>query len=149
MKTKKVTIPASLLKRILAYLIDILLINIFVVLPFSSIIKSYESTTSFSRFFSSLNTQIFLVYLTIAILSLLYFIILEYILRQTLGKIILKIKVASKQKHISLKQIILRNIPKPFILLLIADTAYMLIKKTNERYTEQKSKTFVVEEVTL
>lgn len=130
---------ASLWRRIFAYIIDISLINLIVVVPFKSIISKYQEPQEI--FLSAANTiDIMTALFTIIILTLIYFIYTEYKVKQTLGKLLFNIKVMPD--NAKLKQIIIRNIVKPFSLLLLLDVLY-IIKTKHLRYTEVISKTWV------
>ena len=131
-----------LIKRIIAYLLDLLIINVVIVLQFDKILEPYINIKG--EFFSvkqdfTLTIAIFIIML----LTLLYFTILEYKVRQTIGKMIIGLYVYSNKP--TFNKILIRNITKPFFILLIVDTIYLLIKRTNKRYTEVLSQTEVKE----
>ena len=128
---------APLWKRIFAYIIDISLVNLIVIVPFKTIITMPENS---KQILSTPSIDLIIAILTIILLILIYFIYTEYKTKQTLGKLLFNIKVMPD--NASLKQIITRNITKPFSLLLILDALYM-IKTKNLRYTEVISKTWV------
>ena len=131
-----------LTKRIIAYLLDILIINVIIILPFNSVLKPYteikDGLFSFKQDFT-LTITIFIIML----LTLLYFAILEYKVRQTIGKMVVGLYVSSNKP--TFNRILIRNIAKPFFILLIVDTIYLLIKRTNKRFTEVLSQTEVRE----
>ncbi len=155
---KRVTIekrPAPLLKRGFAYIIDVLIIDLVIVLPFNKIIKNIQGNDAgfFYNYKFLLNnpektSQLLLISLVIGALSLAYWTILEFKLRQSIGKIIMNIKVMSKKKNFSVMQCFVRNISKVITLLLLIDIIYLLIKRKNsQRYFEKISDTIVTEEV--
>ena len=131
-----------LTKRIIAYLLDILIINVIIILPFNSVLKPYteikDGLFSFKQDFT-LTITIFIIML----LTLLYFAILEYKVKQTIGKMVVGLYVSSNKP--TFNRILIRNIAKPFFILLIVDTIYLLIKRTNKRFTEVLSQTEVRE----
>ena len=156
--TKNVLIekkPASLTKRIIAYLIDFLIISLIVALPFNKILNSIKQDNF--NFYYNFNylinnpsqvTQLILISIFIIILSISYWTILEFKLRQTIGKIITNIKVASKKKNFTISQCIVRNLSKPITIIFLFDIIYLLLnKKQNQRYLEKISDTVVIQEV--
>ncbi len=128
---------APLWKRIFAYIIDISLVNLIVIVPFKSIITLSEDS---KQILLKPSIDLTIAILTIILLILIYFIYTEYKTKQTLGKLLFSIKVMPN--NATLKQIFIRNITKPFSILLILDTLYIL-KTQNLRYTEVISKTWI------
>ena len=147
---------APILKRLLAFIIDIAILEFIVLLPFSRALdNSIPKAESFSQMFGMLSSNpsyYGLVTITTAIasfLAMLYFVILEKKIGQTAGKKLLNLHVISQEKDISYWQIIVRNllfIPIfPFVLLWIVDPIVMLFTKENQRLSEILSRTKVVE----
>jgi len=143
---------ASVLKRIIAFLIDIAIINI-ISLPFTLIIfiRIVPETASISEKINILNnspvTQI--VNFFVLLIALLYFMRLEMKLNQTPGKILFNLYVKSQTKDLKYWQLFVRSmflIPLfPFVLLWIIDPIVMFFTKENQRLSEILSKTKVVE----
>jgi|TARA_Y100000310_G_scaffold341870_1_gene442624 uncharacterized RDD family membrane protein YckC len=132
-------------KRVIAYIIDILIINSIVVLPFrDSLNEIYKGEMLFKVSFNDIKS-VLLMSMIIAILSLIYWVVLEYRIQQTIGKHIMNIYVISMTKKINFSQIIIRNVTKISLPLLILDILYMLNNKS-QRYTEKLSNTKVIEE---
>ena len=135
--------PAARWKRILAYIFDMSLINLLAVLPFKSALESYSTyTLAFSKI---QDPTLYLSIIIIFSLSLFYFITLELNLSQTLGKMLFKIKTVSTQGQLTFKQTLLRNLTKPFPLLLFVDSLYTILKSTHQRLFERLSDTEVIE----
>ncbi|MBS3092450.1 RDD family protein, partial [Candidatus Pacearchaeota archaeon] len=134
-KVKKEEIKkASIIKRVLAYIIDSLIITLVVSYPFNNYLKSMNITLKFTDLFTTrLTSDLYIIFFTIAILSLIYFVALEYYLKQTIGKIIMKIKIISLKKEFKISQVILRNISKVVDILLFIDVIYMLLSPEKER----------------
>ena len=148
MKTARIfnkEVPASLWKRLLAYILDVLIINLIVIIPFSPALKNLEKDIP-NLLFNQNNKELIMISTIITILTLFYFIALEFKTRQTIGKMALGIHVSNiERKELTITQIIMRNLTKPFTLILIVDTVYMFFKKTNQRLFEVFSRTQVVE----
>lgn len=155
-KERTFTGPALVWKRFLAFLADLLIINLFIFFPFRSIIQ--ESIPNFSSYSEAYNflisNQGYVRTLTIvssvmAIFALLYFALIEYKVQQTPGKILLNISIISDAKKLGFWQCAVRGlflIPVfPFFLLWVIDPLFMFFTKTNQRLTEILSKTKTVE----
>lgn len=154
-KKRVITGNAMIWKRIVAFVIDLIIINVIILRPFRNIFASIVPSDSFSEvynfFLENSATLDFLetVGIMITILILLYFVILEYKLKQTPGKMIMNLYVTAEKK-LKFWQCVVRSlffIPIfPFILLWIIDPIYIFFSKDNQRLTERLSKTRVVEE---
>lgn len=139
---------ASVWKRGLAYIIDLLVINFVIVYPFQSLLnKTPLSLTSLD--FKSLlgidTTQILVITAIIGILSIAYWSILEYRIGQSLGKIILNLKVETKGE-LTFMQALIRNLSKPFLFIMLIDVIYMGFSHEKQRLFEKWSKTWVIQE---
>ena len=147
--------PALLWKRIAAFFIDIIIINLVILFPFRTLFQKIIPTDySFSeayRLFSSANYSGFLasVSFVASLLVILYFFMLENKSQQTIGKMLMKIYVSGETDNLRKWQLLARNIVFiplfPFILLWILDPLFMFFTKSNQRLTEILSKTKVVE----
>ena len=123
------------LKRVVAYIVDIILISL--------ILAPLLRVTLTTDIFDVRSALVGLAYL---IVTLLYFVLMEYYLNQTIGKMLLGISVKNNLKgDLLLGQVILRNLTKIATLLIILDTLYLYIKRSDQRYFEVISKTRVVE----
>ena len=152
--------PALLWKRIAAFFIDIMIINLVVLFPFRRLFqniipKEYSFSEAYRLLSSSANYTSFIssVSFIISILVILYFLMLEKRMSQTIGKMLMRIYVVGDNKILKTWKLLTRNlvfIPIfPFVLLWILDPLFMFFTKTNQRLTEILSKTRVVEEYNL
>lgn len=159
-KEKTFTGPALIWKRVVAFFIDILIINLVVVFPFRKLFQGIiPKDYSFSEAYKLLSTSTnYTGYITtissvMSILILLYFLMLERKMNQTIGKKFMKLYVVSDSNKLKIWQLLIRNIVFiplfPFILLWLADPLFMFFTKTNQRLTEILSKTRVVEKYSL
>ena len=148
--------PALIWKRIAAFFIDLMIINLVVLLPFRALFRSIipkdysfseayrllGSSTDYTSFISSVSV-------VVSILVMLYFLMLEKKMSQSIGKMLMKIYVISDDKVLKTWQLLVRNIVFipifPFVLLWILDPLFMFFTKTNQRLTEILGKTRVVE----
>ena len=155
-KERTFTGPALVWKRLLAFLADLLIINLVIFFPFKRIIQraipefsSYSEAYNFLASNQGYTTTLTMVSLIMALLAILYFALLEYKLQQTPGKMLLNISIASETKKLSFWQFIVRSlfiIPVfPFFLLWVIDPLFMFFTKTNQRLSEILSKTRTVE----
>ena len=148
--------PALLWKRIAAFFIDVTIINLVVLFPFRSLLQNIiPKDYSFSEAYALLSTSIdftkFIssVSFAMSILIILYFLMMERKMQQTIGKTLMKIYIVSDNNQLKAWQLLARNlvfIPIfPFVLLWILDPLFMFFTKTNQRLTEILSRTRVVE----
>ena len=158
-KEKTFTGPALLWKRIAAFLIDISMLNLLVLFPFRRLFEDIlPKNYSFSEAYKLLSSTNYSSFLTSAsfimsILIILYFLMLERKMSQTIGKMLMKVYVVSDNKELKAWQLIARNlvfIPIfPFVLLWVLDPLFMFFTKTNQRLSEILGKTRVVERYSL
>jgi len=157
-KLKVKFFPASLWKRAFAYVIDVFVINLIIILPFQKLLEELGKGFSEQGFFEmykyflsnqnqlqSVLPKLFLIFTVISILSVLYWAILEFKIGQSVGKILMNVYVKSQTKQLTFWQCFLRSITKVSTLPLILDASYMLFTRGYQRYFEKISKTFVVE----
>jgi len=151
MAPEKKQIPAPIWRRAAAFLIDMILVEIFLVSPFWALIKKstagdgFTDTMSFLAAHPNAVVSLNIITLYIALVVMAYFVILEYTLGQTIGMLLLKLKAVSLHHHSHWWQFIVRNmflIPIfPFILLALLEPIYLLWKRGEYRALEQISKT--------
>lgn len=135
-------IPASFIKRVIAYILDMILVSIIVITPFKI---NFKQNISNLNYLFTINTgKIVLISIIIAVLIILYFAIFEYLLAQTIGKMIMNIEVISGFKELKFSQALLRNLTKFSGTLILIDCINILISRTNKRFLEQWSDTEVI-----
>ena len=152
--------PALLWKRIAAFFIDMMIINLIILFPFRSLFqniipKDYSFSEAYKLVSSSTDYSGFItsVSFIMSVLIILYFLMLERKMSQTIGKMLMKIYVASDNNTLKAWQLLIRNlvfIPIfPFVLLWVLDPLFMFFTKTSQRLSEILSKTRVVERYSL
>jgi len=145
----------SIWKRGFAFIIDVLIIQFIVSLSFNSLIddeldsKNFIESLQYSiNNYETLAPKLLIISITTAILALIYFTLLEWKLQQTVGKMILKIKVVSDLKRLEFYQALLRNVPKALFFtnytLWIALFDLIYHSFTGRRYFDKLAKTNVV-----
>ena len=110
----------SIWKRGLAFLIDIIIIEFIVGLNLNKLLENNiskdKSLTELFRYslenYSLLEPKLLTISIITGIMALIYFTLFEFYLKQTLGKMLFKIKVISENKKLEFWQALLRNIPK-------------------------------------
>jgi|SRR3989344_1826845 len=136
-------------KRLTAFIVDVLIVNIFIVSPLNdSIEDSLLDINNLSELIN-INVSLKLVWISvlIGVLTVLYWSILEYKLSQTIGAMLFDIRVKSvDNKKISFGRIVLRNLSKISTLLLIVDDIHILFSDKKQRYLEKISQTATMEE---
>ena len=138
--TKNVTAPFW--KRVLAYIIDLLIIEVFIVSAFRTFFKENQNIVSL---LTDNSPELMWVSFSIMLLSLVYWVLFEWKLRQTPGKMLLNLYVGTRTPEIKFSQVLTRCITKPFPLALLIDVAYMFFKRDNQRLFEKFSDTNVIE----
>ena len=153
-------------KRLLAFLIDLSIINLVVATPFRNILaqlvprsQSYTEAYNYVLMNPGVSYSLYVVTFLIAFLALIYFTILEWGLGQTIGKKLLGLWVVrdlgdniSKYKLASpgFWQCLLRHliiIPiTPFLLLWIIDPIVSMFSGKQQRLSEKITRTKVVAE---
>ncbi len=166
---RTVQLDSSLFKRALAFIADLLILNLVVIIPFRQALLSLVPANLGPQALMEVIQQnpalaVKLNYITFAIgsLMLIYFVVLEQKFGQSPGKMMLNLKVISarqknnsnnkkKKSQIHLWQNIIRClflIPLfPLPLLIIIDPLTMLLTRRNRRLSDIISFTRVVEEV--
>lgn len=152
--------PASIWKRAVAFVMDLLVINLVIMLPFRPLLKkivpadlSYSTAYSYFTANPGYSRLISIVSIAIGVMAMLYFAILEYNLKQTVGKVLMNVYVISEAKKERFWQYLARGLfllpVFPFILLWAVDPLFLVFTKKNQRLTEILSKTRVVERYAL
>lgn len=147
---------ASVLKRIIAFIADLFIVNMVILFPFKRIFDDIiPDTSSFSETLDLLSANaeysasITIIVLSASILTILYFMAMEKKFGQTPGKMLFNLYVVSQAKKMRYWQLFVRSmflIPIfPFVLLWVIDPIVMLFTKENQRLSEILSRTKVVE----
>ncbi len=140
-------------RRAFAYIIDFLIIGLIILIPLQGFYSDIPEEGGLSEAMTYLSDremtpQMFVIQFLIAFLSILYWAILEYKLGQSIGKLLMGIKieraVSFKNKRISFWECFLRNVSKFNLILVILDSLYMLFKRGEQRYLEVVTNTRVV-----
>ena len=126
-------------RRVLAYIIDLLIVEIIILSPLKNKIDINSLLVSIQS-----NNLILIGFLS-AVLSIMYWVILEYKLRQTIGGMIMKIKVKSEKKNLEFIDVFIRNISKMSCFILIIDSINVLFSDKKQRFSEKWSRTLTVE----
>ena len=146
---------ASVLKRLGAFIVDLIIINIIILFPFRGVFESILPAAKFSEAFDFLRSPessmiLEIILIAVGILTMLYFMLLEKKIAQTPGKMLFSLFVRSQGKDLKNWQLFVRSmflIPLfPFVLLWLIDPIAMLFTKENQRLSEILSRTKVVEQ---
>lgn len=153
---REFTGPSLLWKRVIAFLIDLLAINFFVLIPFKPFFSELSpANASFSQIYDYLNSnpnfisRITIISIFMSFMIMLYFISFEAKFGQSIGKKLMSLRVRSQTGKLKLWQHFIRNILFlpifPFVLLWLLDPLFMLFSKSKQTLTEILSKTEVVQ----
>ncbi len=148
--------PAVLWKRMAAFVIDLIILDFVIGTPFRAIINriipsnDFQSSYAFFAANPNLTALLSIVVAFFGLLASLYFVILEFSLGQTVGKMLFNIKVESKEKELSFLSCMVRNMLFlfifPFTLLWILDPLFVIFTKDSRRLSEILSRTRTVED---
>lgn len=150
--------PASVWKRLFAFVLDILIIDLVAGYPFRKMLENmipigpYTEVYQFLVNNPQLKGTLFMMSIALAILAILYFSLLEYYTGQTIGKMLANITVESETKKLLFWQCLVRSLFLlpffPFFLLWVIDPMWMIYTKGKKRLSDVISKTKVIEQVT-
>ena len=154
MRIKKEAVPASILKRIIAFILDILILNIIVIMPFSGLLRGMVPSGDFNEMYkiaAENMDSLMLLFFFIGLLALLYFSLLEWKLGQSIGKMLVNVKVVAVDGSSPVFwQCLGRSLFVfpflPFILLWIIDPISIYLNPRKQRLSEFLTKTMVVDE---
>ena len=150
-KERTFTTSAGTLKRIAAFIIDMFIVYFLIGFPLNSLLQKLtpepeslvESINQIMSF--SISGWFLFVVISMEIITLLYFILLEYKTGQSIGKIIMKIKVVSEKKSLRFWQLLVRGLFLLVDILFIIDIIYYVFRRDKRRMLEVLSKTKTVE----
>ncbi|MDP3917498.1 MAG: RDD family protein [Nanoarchaeota archaeon] len=141
---------APLWRRAFAYVIDLIFIMAVVFLPMKNLYGGaysgdFESIYGFFSQAGDFSFGFFMYSLIVAVLTILYWALLEYYIGQSVGKIAMGIRVVNLEKiKLKFMQCFTRNISKASTFVLLLDVLYGVVKKDQRRYFEVISNTRVV-----
>ena len=145
---------APIWRRALAFLIDLALVEVFLVMPFWGLIKKSASGQSVADIMAFLAAHpkavvsLNMVTLFLTMMVMAYFVVLEYAMGQTVGMLLLRLRVRSLHNHIHWWQLVIRHlflIPMfPFVLFLVAEPLSLVWTRGESRLLERLSKTRTV-----
>lgn len=158
-KARIVEASANIWKRVVAFLADLLIINIVVIYPFKKHFRSLIPSTKYGEAINyvlanpSIANTMTTVAIMVSIIVVLYFSLSEFKTGTTLGKYFLKLKVKSLGKEVRFWQFFVSNLTfipfLPFILLWVVDPLHMLVSEKKQRLMERIAKLETVEEVVI
>jgi len=136
---------ASNWRRFGSFLMDSLILTVIITKPLSDILETKvpKTLTDFVNIdFQGLAVLILL----ISLINILYWVILEYKVQQTLGGLIFHIQAKSEKAKLTLNQVIIRNLTKASSILLLIDSISIIFSEKKQRFTEKWSKTLTVQD---
>jgi uncharacterized RDD family membrane protein YckC len=149
--------PASLFRRIIAYIIDFIIIRFTVLIPFNSLFKKiipvhnegYKAVYEYIQSNPSLSSILFLISVAMSIIIILYLTIFEYRTGQTPGKILMKQWIIQEREKVSFWNYLVSNLSFifvfPFFILLIIDIIHAIYSPKNQRFMEKISGILVMQ----
>ena len=148
-----VEVPCTFFKRCLAFLIDMLILDLVAFAPLTGIFEKLVPTSPTMAGLESnidLVNSLFWLFLYVSIVIIIYFSMLEFKFGQTLGKMVVGIHIKSTDNiPLTFGRVIFSNLLFlpifPFVLLWIIEPIYLLF--TNQRLLEKFSKIQLVQQV--
>ena len=141
-------VQATPLRRILAFLLDLFLLFFVILSPFGSFLSGFlpKDASAAEAFYLSPHGQIFIgLMFVLGLFVMAYFVLMEWLLGTTMGKLLLGLRVVSAHERLTLWQCIVRSmfaIPAfPFIILWLVDPLMMLLYSSGQRLSEILSQT--------
>ncbi|MBR9691924.1 RDD family protein [Candidatus Woesearchaeota archaeon] len=146
--------PASIPRRIFAFILDLIIINFLILAPFDRVFRKIipSGTVAEQLAFLQNNPQIMSLFspllVIMSILVIFYLSYFGYALKQTPGRMILGIYIVPERK-ITFRNYLLSNITfvfaPIFIILWIIDFVYMITSPKSQRLMEKLNKILVVQ----
>ena len=142
---------ASIWKRVFAYIIDLFVISFVVFMPLKRFFSDmpegeFEAVISYFSQYNTFSLDFFIVSFIAALLTVLYWALLEFYLSQSIGKMAMKIKVVTIDKsRLDFRKCFLRNVTKVSTFVLFLDMLYGIFTKKYRRYFEVITRTKVVD----
>jgi uncharacterized RDD family membrane protein YckC len=141
----------SLWKRVFAYIIDLIVISFVIFMPLKKFFSDmpegeFEAVISYFSQYNTFSLDFFIVSFIAALLTVLYWALLEFYLSQSIGKMAMKIKVVTVDKtKLDFRKCFLRNVTKVSTFVLFLDILYGIVTRSNRRYFELITKTKVID----
>ena len=156
-KMKKIIMTAPTWKRLIAFFIDYIILDAFVLFPFNKLMNQFFGTANFRDImnFVSSNSNAGMILWTSFIMSIIamaYFVILEMKFGQTIGKMIMKIFVIDVDKkkvdELPFPKAFMRCLGVVFMLIFpvvpIVDFGSVYFNQEGQRFLEKWSRTKTV-----
>jgi len=149
--------PASLFRRIIAYVIDFLIIRFTILIPFNALFKKiipvheqgYKAIIEYLQNTPNISSLLIVISIAMSVLIVLYFTLFEYKTQQTPGKMIMKQWIVPEKDNITILNYLISNLTFvlvfPFIILWIIDLIHAIYSPKNQRFMEKISGILVVQ----
>jgi uncharacterized RDD family membrane protein YckC len=140
------TILCPTWKRLVAFVIDFFLVDFLLLYPFTGIAENAFSSMDYSVII--MQGPMLSLILAVSIIYILYFLLFEWLLGQTIGKMLMRIVSATiQEKQMSFWQALGRNlmfIPVvPFVFLWVIDPIFIIWRRVS--FSEMLTKTKTIE----
>lgn len=152
-KKRTMLIESSFIQRTIAFFLDIVLIHLIIITPFSGIVQKLIPASSVKESYALLSAYeggtLTTIAIFITLMIYLYFTFTEYITGQSVGKKILGLYVVSEKNRLSLLDVMLRSLAVlplfPFIIFWLLDPLFMMFSRTQQRLSDILMKTKVMQ----
>ena len=156
-KARIVDVPAAVWKRFVAFLADLMIVNVIILYPFKRYFESIMPTTNYKETINyimanpSVVNTVSAIAIMVSILTVLYFSLSGYKTGTTIGKYFFRLKTKSLEKEARYWQYFVSSLTfvlfTPFVVLWIIDPIYMFLSEKRQRFMEKIAKLQTVEEV--
>jgi uncharacterized RDD family membrane protein YckC len=148
-KKRKMKAEAGFIRRTIAFIIDMLIMQFTIITFFENIFSSQLPSDIRHMLYVEPSSSVYAASIFIALMIFIYFTFTEFITGKSIGKKVMSIKVESTQDELKLSQVLLRNLALlpffPFIILWIADPLFMMFSKNQKRLSDILAKTRVIQ----
>ena len=138
----KKMVVASLFKRFVAFFVDITLLSFAVSMPFEKFVN-LPSNIGDAISYLETNPQIYLKLIIVtslmSILTILYFSIMEFYTKQTIGKMLMGIFVVDieNKKSVKFRRYLISNLSMFSDFIFLLDSIYILFNSDKQRFLEK------------
>lgn len=149
------SVPALLWKRIAAFIIDLLILDLTVLSPFKNVLLRAMPVTDFTSFSAMLDSSaklsgsLVFTLISMSIVAILYFALCESILGQTIGKMLFRLRVSGVTAPAGFWRCFIRSLFLlpifPFVMFWFIDPLYMFFTRSSQRLLERWSNTATIE----
>jgi hypothetical protein len=156
-KARIVEIPARAWKRMLAFIVDLLIINTVILYPFKKYFKNivpitrYQEAVEYVLTNPSVTNTLTTIAVMVSVIIVLYFSLSGFKTGTTIGKLLFRIRTKSLLKETKYWQYLVASLTfipfMPFVILWVVDPLHMMLTEKKQRFMERLARLETIEEV--